>query len=523
MCPKHHFGFDVVLRMHDYARELLTSQDRGYVAMNITRLSAIATLLFVTLIHSGCGSDGDDGATAGSTGADVMSDGGSSDTVEGSDTLSDTDIGADTATGTDGIEDTLEPTEPEVSETADATPSVDLSEPPPAGPGKLLVDPESYQFSYISPQEAMLTKQIAIFNGGTGPLTITSVSMAPGSSPEFGLIGVPPPNLKLNPGKSTLTIARFLDNPQVGGDATIVITSDDPEAPEVQVELTSFLKASLPVPCAQLSPSSLNFGNVIRGETKTLTAELKNCSADKPLSLTEITRSAGFFGSLSEEFQVNPEPTTPLEILPGGTLPIEVSYTPLLAGPDWGHFVVHTDDPETPTQQLDVSGVGIAPPLEQLGLSVRLSWDTDNTDVDSHLIEPNGTLFDCNTDYYYGNPSPDWGTAGDWVDDPFLDLDDVDGYGPENINITEPQPGTYKYTVHYYDDTWEGSFPQGSNATVEVFNLGTKIAEFGPTYLDATNKTWDVFTIEWPSMNITELNSFYQASGGGFCPGSLWP
>ncbi|MEC8024321.1 MAG: hypothetical protein VX223_10335, partial [Myxococcota bacterium] len=332
-----------------------------------------------------------------------------------------------------------------------------------------------------------------------------------------------PPNTVLNPGKSTLAIARFLDDPQQAGDGTIVITSDDPENPTVEVELTSFLKASLPVPCAQLSPSSLNFGNVIRGETKTMTAELKNCSEDKPLSLEDIKRSSNFFGSLTEEFQVSPEPTAPIEIPAGGSLPIEVSYTPLLAGSDFGHFDVFTDDPETPSQQLDVSGVGVAPPLEQLGLSIRLSWDADNTDVDSHLVAPGGTLFDCSTDCFFANPSPDWGTAGDWVDDPFLDLDDVDGFGPENINISEPQAGIYTNTVHYWDDTWDGSSAQASSATVAVFSYGSMIAEFGPVKLDATNRTWDVFTLEWPSMNIVELNTLYETSGSGFCPGSLFP
>jgi len=399
----------------------------------------------------------------------------------------------------------------------------DLPEPPPVGPGKILVDPQSYQFSYVSPQESLLTKQIAIYNSGSGPLVITGVSMKEGSSPEFGLIGVPPPNYKLNPGKSTLAIARFLDSPQQEGEATVVIESNDPENPSAEVLLTSFLKASLPVPCAQLTPSALGFGDVVRGDTKVLIAELKNCSDDKPLQLTKITRSSNFFGTLTEEFQITPEPTAAIEIAPGNSIPLEVSYTPLLAGPDFGHFVIHTDDPETPKLQLDVSAVGIAPPLEQLGLSIRLSWDTNNTDVDSHLVEPGGSLFDCDSDCFFGNPSPDWGVSGDWKDDPFLDLDDVDGYGPENINISEPQPGVFTYTVHYWDDTWEGSTSQSTNATVEIYNLGTKIAEFGPVNLDATNRTWDVFSIEWPSLAITDLNTLYQTSGSGFCPGSLFP
>ncbi|MFT5431216.1 MAG: hypothetical protein ACI9OJ_001895, partial [Myxococcota bacterium] len=61
-------------------------------------------------------------------------------------------------------------------------------------------------------------------------------------------------------------------------------------------------------------------------------------------------------------------------------------------------------------------------------------------------------------------------------------------------------------------------------ATVEVLSYGVPIAQFGPVYLDGTDRTWDVFTIEWPSKTIVELGNTYNASGGGgFCPGSLWP
>jgi hypothetical protein len=64
-----------------------------------------------------------------------------------------------------------------------------------------------------------------------------------------------------------------------------------------------------------------------------------------------------------------------------------------------------------------------------LDLWTELRWNTDQSDVDFHLLPPNSTLNDLWTllDCYYANKSSSWGGS--------LDVDDVDGYGPEHITI----------------------------------------------------------------------------------------
>ena len=99
-----------------------------------------------------------------------------------------------------------------------------------------------------------------------------------------------------------------------------------------------------------------------------------------------------------------------------------------------------------------------------------------------------------------------------------LDVDDVDGYGPEYINISEPKPGIYTYIVHYWDDTFDFSAAQSTNATVEVFSYNQPIATFGPEFLEYVDRTWEVFTIEWPSLNIVANGNVYTTTQtGGFC------
>jgi len=70
-------------------------------------------------------------------------------------------------------------------------------------------------------------------------------------------------------------------------------------------------------------------------------------------------------------------------------------------------------------------------------LQFGLSWTTDNTDIDLWVTDPAGERI------YYGHEASYSGG--------YLDRDDTDGYGPENIYWVKDIPdGTYTVQVHYY-------------------------------------------------------------------------
>ncbi len=68
-------------------------------------------------------------------------------------------------------------------------------------------------------------------------------------------------------------------------------------------------------------------------------------------------------------------------------------------------------------------------------LCVTISWNTDNTDIDLYLIEPDGSK--C---YYQNRRTPHGGE---------LSEDCTQGYGPERYRIAKAWPGEYKVLVHY--------------------------------------------------------------------------
>jgi hypothetical protein len=133
-------------------------------------------------------------------------------------------------------------------------------------------------------------------------------------------------------------------------------------------------------------------------------------------------------------------------------------------------------------------------------IRVELTWNTADTDLDSHLIAPG---FSFNNDYgdcYYLNPNPDWDdTGGPSAGDPSLDVDDTDGYGPEHIVLCAPPfNGRYSYKVYYYSDHGNGP----STATVKVYINDGVAPAFEDSMTLSTGQVWDCACIDWPSGNV---------------------
>lgn len=72
----------------------------------------------------------------------------------------------------------------------------------------------------------------------------------------------------------------------------------------------------------------------------------------------------------------------------------------------------------------------------QARLRIVLSWDTDGTDLDLHVIAPDGTHV------FYGNRAGANGGA--------LDVDVTTGYGPEIYADPAPARGAYHVFVNYF-------------------------------------------------------------------------
>ena len=150
-------------------------------------------------------------------------------------------------------------------------------------------------------------------------------------------------------------------------------------------------------------------------------------------------------------------------------------------------------------------------------LHIQLVWstpadpdetDSSGTDVDLHLRHeraadgwgPAAGKWDC----YFENKTPDWGEQGNVVDNPTLDIDDRNGAGPENINLSDPEIGvTYNVGVIYFRPN-TGFGIEGMEladypafATIRLYAQGELLSEFVNKKLTEPYQLWDVVNVRW--------------------------
>jgi hypothetical protein len=134
------------------------------------------------------------------------------------------------------------------------------------------------------------------------------------------------------------------------------------------------------------------------------------------------------------------------------------------------------------------------------GVHVQMSWTIASNDLDLHLGRGFNVNWCSQSDCYYANCTvgsmPDWDGVGDNTPgDPRLDIDDTQGFGPENIQIEEPVDNSYIIGVHAYDGNGGGPGFSATDVRVKVFINGA-LSETFDGFLDAKDQFWRVARIE---------------------------
>ena len=146
------------------------------------------------------------------------------------------------------------------------------------------------------------------------------------------------------------------------------------------------------------------------------------------------------------------------------------------------------------------------------GFRAQLTWDTGPTgsDIDLHLVRPTGTMFSDN-DCYYGNckvtdipAGLEWGATGA-AGNPSLDVDNTEGYGPENITLVSgPETGDYLVIIDNYDDVLS------THATVKLYFNDVEQARYTSLVLDysANHEFWYVAKVNLVNHTITAIDTY---------------
>ncbi|MFZ9886754.1 MAG: choice-of-anchor D domain-containing protein [Myxococcota bacterium] len=142
-------------------------------------------------------------------------------------------------------------------------------------------------------------------------------------------------------------------------------------------------------------------------------------------------------------------------------------------------------------------------------LYIQLTWDSPTNDIDLHLKRSADDYCSDESCYWQNcKPTsfspPEWdGISGRSAGDPNLDVDDLSGYGPENINVDTPGNGNYQVGVHYFSGTTD------TYATVKIYVNGGLAFEASRELVN-DDDFWEVAEVQWQNgaAVVAPFNSF---------------
>ena len=216
--------------------------------------------------------------------------------------------------------------------------------------------------------------------------------------------------------------------PQQAVDYNDIMVFHTPDGSHEPLQLTLGGTGLLPAGDIVCTPSMVAFGQVERGtvETRSVTCEV----------VGGAVRLIGA-GMSNPMFQLA-SPLSNGDLAAGTQIPLDLEFHPEgLPGGQVGLLTIeYNGGSGVANTTVTLTGEVIPPPPDVTAVTAILSWDTNLHDVDIHLVQ-GGRQYFTPDDCYYANLSPDWGVPGDQTDNPFLDVDDLDGYGPGD---DQPQP-----------------------------------------------------------------------------------
>jgi hypothetical protein len=334
----------------------------------------------------------------------------------------------------------------------------------------------------------------------------------------FGFFGRPPArdDVIAAPPENNVVNLPLRFTPDVLGSyaAKIEIITNDPDEPNILVDL---IGVGVEAPVCEIAIKTVN------GAEYTPTVAIE--PLDDIILTSESSSASTASGSItSVEWVIldRPQGSTAALSNPGG---IETGFTFAdVQGIDLaGRYRLRA----TVFDDLDTESVNVcelefeAIPTDTI--LAQLSWDTDYGDMDLHLIKEDssgrfcangvshGPLaqdcgFSSEQDCYYGNckstsgGSPDWDENGIQFSDgdPSLDIDDLSGYGPENINIDVAPAGKYLVGVDFFGGGFGSTGSGLIGNTIRIYLYGQLQAEFFSELSDSD--WWEVAVIHWPGV-----------------------
>ena len=364
---------------------------------------------------------------------------------------------------------------------------------------ELELNPSAVTFAQTEVEAEAQPVPITIRNIGAEPGTIVQIQLGqsrmearPGITPFY----VSPPNMAttlrdvtIDGGESINAEVHYRPLAERVDAAELVFVLEEGE--EARMSAQGSAVAAGDLDCA---PLDIDFGTLTRGSLDEIVDI--NCTVRGGVY---TVASVGLEAGASPRFIPLNLPVEGSSRSDGGVYSFGVAFSPT------GLPAVHTGRLKIiaahgATTEVSLTGRVDPPPVTATQLSIRVGWQTFDTDMDLHLVRNGAMPFNMLNDCHWRAKNPDWGNAADFRDDPFLDRDAEDGIGPETINMTMVREQIYDVFVHYNDRTVAP--PAQNTVTTSVYLNGSLAAELSHD-LNNCGDMWYVGRVDYGPVQPT--------------------
>ncbi|MDO9576506.1 MAG: C25 family cysteine peptidase [Candidatus Cloacimonadales bacterium] len=216
-----------------------------------------------------------------------------------------------------------------------------------------------------------VTDTLTVYNLGNDILNVSNVET---TLPVFT---VSMTNFIVDPDGSEELYITFSPSEMTTYNDVLTIYSNDPENPQIEVDLTGCYQA----PIIDVSAASIDFGGVVLGELSSETLVVSNLG-NAVLHVSEVELVSAVFSTDLDDFSV----------APGEAQDLVITYEPDDTEPDFATLILHSDDPENPEVEVELSGESLYPICQILPVLINFGEvDLGETITDTIYIQNTGT------------------------------------------------------------------------------------------------------------------------------------
>ena len=316
------------------------------------------------------------------------------------------------------------------------------------------IDIDSLDFGTVITGETA-TDYVLIKNVGDGPLNLLQLRQE--GSGAFEIVTDPTGQEVAAGGSTSALITYSPDGGLSGHSGSLTFISDDPDEPEVTVDLAG----------GDGGPDATTYPNAI----------IEADGEVVPPARVELDGTRSNSGSHSETELIFAWSVVDKPAQSNAFIEADTASTAYLDVDIAGSYIVQliVTDSNSGISSAPTRHTVNARPVEEL--YIALTWDKADTDLDLHVV-PNAGVFWGAEDASFCNPELDWGERGLAV----FSGDVSEGFGPEAVSITDMADTSYHIGVHYFEDNRGASV----TATVTIYLNG----EFQGTFTEDLNHNY---------------------------------